>query len=167
MFFTARLIQGLTAAGIDVTVADHHWWSVGKSIPRTKWLRTPSLAGNPDGYLATLIRELRSQPYDMLLPTFEESLLLAEFRDEVESLTFLPLAPFDVMCRLHHKPSLYDLCSELRIPTPPTVPRPHPREMEREFSVLRFPVVLKLPTSNNSLGREYCDTMPQLLERIR
>ena len=167
MFFTARLIQSLTAAGIDVTVADHHWWSVGKSIPRTKWLRTPSLARNPVGYLAALIRELRSQPYDMLLPTFEESLLLAEFRDEVESLTSLPLAPFEMMWRLHHKPSLYELCCELNIPTPPTVPRPNPLELEREISVLRFPVVLKLPASNNSMGREYCDTMPELLERFR
>ncbi len=166
MFFTARLIQGLTAAGIEVTVADHHWWSVGKSIPRTRWLRTPSLAGNPAGYLSALIRELKSRPYDMLLPTFEESLLLAEFRDEVESLTSLPLAPFDVMWRLHHKPSLYDLCCELNIPTPPTVPRPNPLELEREIGALRFPVVLKLPTNNNSVGREYCETMPELVERF-
>ena len=167
MFFAARLIQGLTAAGIDVTVADHHWWSVGKSIPRTRSLRTPPLAGDPAGYLAALIRELRSQPYDMLLATFEESLLLAEFREEVESLTSLPLAPFDVMWRLHHKPSLYDLCCELNIPTPPTVPRPNPLELARVVSALRFPVVLKLPTGNNSIGREYCETMPQLQERFR
>ena len=169
MFFAARLIQGLTASGIEVTAADHHWWSVGKSIPRTKWLCTPSIAKNPAGYLAALIRELKSRSYDLLLPAFEESLLLAEFRDKIESLTSLPLplAPFDVMWRLHHKPSLFDLCRELEIPTPPTVPRPNPGELERQISALRFPVVLKLPTSNNSIGREYCDTLPQLVERFR
>lgn len=150
-----------------MTVADHHWWSVGKSIPGTRWLRTPSLAANPAGYLSALIRELQSRHYDLLLPAFEESLLLAEFRAEIESLTSLLLAPFDVMWRLHHKPSLYDLCCELEIPTPPTVPRPNPLELEREISALRFPVVLKLPTSNNSIGREYCNTMPELLERFR
>lgn len=166
MFFAARLIQGLTAGGIEVTAADHHWWSVGKSIPRTKWLRTPSLADDPTGYLSALVRELKSRPYDLLLSTFEESLLLAEFRDDVESLTALPLPPFETMWRLHHKPSLYDLCCELNIPTPPTVPRPNPLDLEREISALRFPVVLKLPTGNNSIGREYCLTMPELVERF-
>ena len=167
MFFTARLIQGFNASGIAVTAADHHWWSVGKSISRTKWLCTPSLAHNPAGYLAALIRELKSRPYDMLLPTFEESLLLAEFRDEVESLTSLLLPPFEMMWRLHHKPSLYDLCCELEIPTPPTVPRVNPENLESQLSALQFPVVLKLPTSNNSIGREYCDSMPELVERFQ
>ena len=167
MFFTARLIQGLSTSGVDVTAADHHWWSVGKAIPKTKWLCTPSLARNPAGYLSALIRELKSRPYDLLLPTFEESLLLAEFRDEVESLTSLLLPPFEMMWRLHHKPSLYDLCCELEIPAPPTVPRPIPDDLESQLSALRFPVVLKLPTSNNSIGREYCDSMPELVERFK
>lgn len=166
MFFTARLIQGLSASGIDVTAADHHWWSVGKSIPRTKWLRTPSLARNPAGYLSALVKELKSRPYDLLLPTFEESLLLAEFREEVESLTSFLLPPFEMMWRLHDKRSLYNLCCELEIPTPPTVPRLVPDNLESQLSGLRFPVVLKLPTSNNSIGREYCNTMPEFKERF-
>ena len=167
MFFTARLIQGLTTSGIDVTAADHHWWSVGKAVRGTKWLCTPSLSRDPAGYLAALVRELKARPYDLLLPTFEETLLLAEFRDEVESLTTLLLPPFDVMWRLHHKPSLYGICCDLGIPTPPTVPHPNIEDLERQMSALRFPVVLKLPASNNSIGREYCDTMPQLVERFR
>ena len=166
MFFTARLIQGLSAHGIDVTAADHHWWSVGKSIPRTKWLCTPSLAHNPAGYLSALVHELKSRPYDLLLPTFEESLLLAEFREEVESLTSLLLPPFEMMWRLHDKTSLYDLCCELEIPTPPTVPRLIPDNLESQLSGLRFPLVLKLPTSNNSIGREYCSSMPEFIERF-
>ena len=166
MFFTARLIQGLSAHGIDVTAADHHWWSVGKSIPRTKWLCTPSLAHNPAGYLSALVQELKSRPYDLLLPTFEESLLLAEFREEVESLTSLLLPPFEMMWRLHDKTSLYDLCCELEIPTPPTVPRLIPDNLESQLSGLRFPLVLKLPTSNNSIGREYCSSMPEFIERF-
>ena len=167
MFFTARLIQGLSADGVDVTAADHHWWSVGKSIPRTKWLCTPSLARNPAGYLSTLVRELKSRHYDLLLPTFEESLLLAEFRDEVESQTSLLLPPFETMWRLHDKPSLYELCCELDIPAPPTVPRLVPGNIEGQLSELQFPVVLKLPTSNNSIGREYCDSMPEFIERFQ
>jgi hypothetical protein len=166
-FFSPRLIQGFTALGAEVTVADDHWWSIGKSMPGTRWLRTPSLSHNPAGYLAALIGELKTRPYDLLLPTFEESLLLAEFRDEVESLTTLRLPSFEVMWQLHHKPSLNELCCELNIPTPPTVPRPHPDNLQEQVKSLRFPVVLKLPASNNSVGREYCETLQNLENRFR
>ncbi len=165
-FFTPRLIQGFTTRGVDVTAADDHFWSIGKAIPNTRWLRTPSLSRDPGGYLASLIRELKTHHYDLLLPTFEESLLLAEFREEIESLTCLLLPPFETMWQLHHKPSLYDLCCELDIPAPPTVTRPTLPNFEEQVGGLQFPVVLKLPTSNNSIGREYCDTMSELVERF-
>lgn len=165
-FFTPRLIQGFATRGVSVTAADDHLWSIGKAIPQTRWLRTPSLSRNPAGYLATLIRELKSRPYDLLLPTFEESLLLAEFREEIESLTCLLLPPFETMWQLHHKPSLYNLCCELDIPAPPSVTRLNPANLNEQVSGLPFPVVLKLPASNNSVGREYCDTMAELVERF-
>jgi len=103
MFFTARLIQGFTSRGVSVTAADHHWCSVGKAIAQTKWLRTPSVSQNPAGYLSALVQELKSRPYDLLVPRFEESLLLAEFREEVEPLSNLLLSPFSVMWQLHHQ----------------------------------------------------------------
>ncbi len=167
MFFSARLVQGFTSRGVSVTAADNHWWSVGKAIPQTKWMRMPSLSRNPARYLSVLIQELKSRPYDLLLPTFEESLLLAEFRDAVEPLTHLLLSPFSVMWQLHHKPSLCRLCSQLEIPTPPTVTPPNPAHLEQQVRSLQFPVVLKLPNSNNSIGREYCDNMPELINRFQ
>lgn len=123
-FFTPRLLQGFGTRGVSVTAADDHLWSIGKAIPRTRWVCTPSLSRDPAGYLASLIQELKTRHYDLLLPTFEESLLLAESRDEIESLTCLLLPPFEVMWQLHHKPSLYNLCCDLDIPAPPTVTRP-------------------------------------------
>ena len=166
-FFTPRLIQGFSKRGVSVTAADDHFWSIGKSIPGTRWLRTPSLSRDPAGYLAAVIQELKSRPYDLLLPTFEESLLLAEFREEIESLTCLWLPPFEVMWQLHHKPSLYNLCCDLDIPAPPTVTRPTLFDLEDQVSHLQFPVVLKLPTSNNSIGREYCETLAELVDRFQ
>ena len=71
------------------------------------------------------------------------------------------------MWQLHHKPSLYNLCCDLEIPAPPTVMPFHPANLAEQVRGFQFPVVLKLPTSNNSIGREYCDTMPELVERFR
>ncbi|MDB5390770.1 MAG: ATP-grasp protein, partial [Planctomycetaceae bacterium] len=165
-FFTPRLIQGFRTCQASVTAADDHWWSIGKSIPQTRWLRTPSLSRDPAGYLAALVRELKSRPYDLLLPTFEESLLLSEFRSELESQTQLFLPDFDVMWQVHHKPSLYKLCCELRIPTPPTVTHPVPSNLEEQVRDLEFPVVVKLPGGNNCDGMQYCESMPELQERF-
>ncbi len=165
-FFTPRLIQGFGSHHVNVTAADDHWWSVGKSIPQTRWLRTPSLSHNPGGYLASLVRELKSRPYDLLLPTFEESLLLAEFRDQIEAETQLFLPTFEAMWQVHHKPSLHKLCEELRIPAPPTVTDPIPQDLEKQIGLLQFPVVLKLPGGNNCDSMRYCDTLPELVKHF-
>jgi hypothetical protein len=162
-FFTPRLIQGFGALKVNVTAADDHWWSVGKAIPKTRCLRTPSLSRNPAGYLAALVRELKSQPYDLLLPTFEESLLLSEFRDQVDSVTQLFLPAFHVMWQVHHKPSLHNLCCDLQIPTPPTLTNPIPEGLEDQVKSLQFPVVVKRPGGNNCDGMRYCDTIQELV----
>jgi hypothetical protein len=166
-FFATRLIQGLGAHGVEVTAADSRWLSIGKVSRHAKRrLRLPSLSLDPAGYLDSLIRELKTRRYDLLLPTFEESLLLAEYRDELDPLTRLLLPPFGVMWQLHNKPSLYRLCLDLRIPAPPTVVPGTPFGLEHQVASLRFPVVLKLPAANNCIGRAYCDDLPQLIERF-
>jgi biotin carboxylase len=165
-FFTPRLIQGFGTRQVRVTAADDHLWSIGKSIPRTRWLRTPSLSHDPAGYLSALIGELKLRPYDLLLPTFEESLLLSEFRDQIEAHTQLFLPSFEAMWQVHHKPSLYKLCCELRIPAPPTVTDPVPAGLEDQVRELTFPVVVKLPGGNNCDGLQYCETLPELIARF-
>lgn len=166
-FFATRLIQGLGARGIEVTAADSHWSSVGKVSRFThRRVRLPSLSHDPAGYLAALVREVKSRPYDLLLPTFEESLLLAEFRDEIDAHTKLFLTPFETMWRLHHKPSLYRFCLDARIPTPPTVVPGTPLGLEHQVASLKFPVVLKLAAANNCCGRFYCQDLPELIERF-
>ena len=165
-FFTPRLIQGLGTRQVSVTAADHHGWSIGKAMPGTRRLRTPALSHDPAGYLDALNRELKSREYDLLLPTFEESLLLSEFRHQLESETPLFLPSFDVMWQVHHKPSLHKLCCDLQIPAPPTVTDPIPSDLEKQVGALRFPVVVKLPGGNNCDGMHYCDTLSELTERF-
>lgn len=161
-FFAARLIQGFRAAGVDLTIADGKRFSTGKMAGGTSGLRTPPLSLHPGAYLESVLTTLRANPHDLLMPTFEESLLLSEFRDEIEPHTRLLLPPFPVMWQLHHKPSLHRICQELDIPAPPTVVPDLESPLESQVSALRFPVVLKLPAANNCIGRVYCDTVAEL-----
>ncbi|RPI76914.1 MAG: hypothetical protein EHM42_14355, partial [Planctomycetaceae bacterium] len=78
-FFATRLIHDLGRKGVEVTAADSLRFSAGKS---SRWvsrrLRVPVLGTDPGGYLDAILAELDRRPYDLLLPTFEESLLLSE-----------------------------------------------------------------------------------------
>lgn len=157
-FFAARLIHDLGRRGARVTAADSFPLSAGKmSRYVSRRLRVPSVAFNTEGFLESVLAELRTRSYDLLLPTFEESLLLAEYQDELRRYTRLCLPDFATMCRLHHKPSLHELCLKLDLPTPPTLVVPDVDHLRLVREAMGFPVVLKLPACNNAVGRTYCD----------
>ncbi|MBS0267197.1 MAG: hypothetical protein JSS02_35055 [Planctomycetes bacterium] len=166
-FFAPLLIRGLGQQAVEVTAADSRWISMGKwSRYTARQLRLPRLAVQPEQYLEAVVRELKSAPYDFVLPAFEESLLLSEYRDEVEPHAQLFLPAFQRMWQVHHKPSLYRLCLDLQIPAPPTIVPSHPDQVEAAVSALQFPVVLKLPAANNCVGRKFCDNLPELTGRF-
>lgn len=162
-FFAARLIHDLGRHGAEITAADSLPLSAGKASKYVRRrLRVPRLAANPGGYLAALKHELQIHSYDLLLPTFEESLLLAEYQDELRELTNLFLPDYDTMMRLHHKPTLHELCQELSIPSPATVVANSVDELDDAAAEVGYPLVLKIPTGNNSVGRTYCDDRDSL-----
>ena len=165
-FFAPLLIRGFGLRGVDVTAADSRWISMGKaSCHASRRIYLPVLSRQPEAYVAALVRELKAFPYDLLLPTFEESLLLAEYRDELVPYTQLFLPPFEAMWQVHHKPSLYRLCRDLRIPAPVTIDPQSPDRLSEETSSLQFPLVVKLPAANNCLGRSFCENLPELISR--
>ncbi|MBS0263160.1 MAG: hypothetical protein JSS02_14545, partial [Planctomycetes bacterium] len=166
-FFAARLIHDLGRRGAIVTAADSLPISAGKASKYVSHrLRVPKLSEDPGGYLEAIVTELRRRPYDLLLPTFEEALLLAEYQDELRSHARLLLPDFSTMYQLHHKPSLHGLCTKLDLPTPPTMVIDHADQLSAVSAHLKFPVVLKLPAANNAVGRTFCDDKAELLRRF-
>ncbi len=146
-----------------MTAADSLTFSAGKFSRYTKRrLKLPRVNQDPGRYLETLVKELRSQPYDLLLPTFEESLLLSEYESELRPYTRLLLPDFSSMYSLHHKPSLHKLCQSLDLPTPPTLVPKNSDQLPMISDQLGFPVVVKLPGGNNSVGRSFCNNSDEL-----
>lgn len=167
-FFATRLIHDLGRRGVEVTAADAHWISAGRASKHAaRGLRLPRLGTNPGGYLRAILEELESRSYDLLLPTFEETLLFAEYQNEVRQRTRLFVPPFETMRCLHHKPSLDLFCREHGIPSPRTFVCRSIDELTARRDDLPFPAVLKLPTGNNSVGRAYCDDWATLESRFR
>ena len=162
-FFAARLIHDLGRRGAFVTAADSLATSAGKaSRYAARRVRVPAVSTDPGGFLAGIRTELQERSYDLLLPTFEEALLLAEYQDELRPHARLFLPRFPTMYQLHHKPSLHELCLSLDLPTPPTLIVQGDEQLWSVAGQLGFPVVLKLPACNNAVGRTYCDDEPAL-----
>ncbi len=164
-FFATRLVHQLGLRGCDVTVADSHWLSPGKaSRYATRRLKTPALSSDPGGYLDAILRELSQRSYDLLLPTFEETLLFTEYQADIRRFTRLFVPPFGTMHDLHHKPSLHAKCLQLGLPTPPSVEPRTEADLESMTRRIAFPVVLKLPMGNNSAGLTFCDNRASLIQ---
>ena len=162
-FFAARLIQGFGELGVPVTAADGRFWSGSKSLPNvTRRLNVPSPNRDPERYLDLIERELQHQHYDLLLPTFEEGLLFAQQADVLRQRVKLLIPPFATMWQLHHKPSLHQFCTRVGLPSPRTFTPQSNDELTALLGELRYPVVLKPPAGNNSVGRVFCETAEDL-----
>ena len=156
-FFSARIVQELGRQQAVPTAADSLRWSAGKlSRYCRERLLMPHLGHNPAGYLDAVRNALRRGSYDLLLPTFEESLLLAEYQDELRQSTRLLLPDFETMLAVHCKPILHARCREWGIPSPDTFWPANAADLHRRAHQLTYPVLIKLPMANNSIGRTYC-----------
>ena len=163
-FFSGRLIHDLGRCGATVTAADSLRFSAGKASRYTsRRVLMPAVGADPGRYLETLIKELKQVPYDLLLPTFEEALLLSEYQSDLLPYVRLFLPNFEMMYRLHHKPSLHEFCLAHELPTPPTVVSDRIEQLIAAAHRMRFPVVLKLPGGNNSVGRTFCNNESELM----
>ena len=167
-FFAARLIADLGRRGVQVTAADDVRLSAGKLIKTTsRAVRTPVLSRDPGRYLEAILRELRQQHYDLLLPTFEESLLFSEYADDIRRHTQLFLPAYREMMSLHHKPALHSFCQSIGVRSPTTAVVRHAEELGKIGETIGYPVVVKLPAANNSVGRTFCFDQSQLETQYR
>ena len=167
-FFAARLMQGFGELGVTVTAADSSRWSGTKSLPNvTRRLHVPSPNREPERYLDLIEEELNRHDYDLLLPTFEEGLLFAQHADVLRRRVNLLLPPFETMWQLHHKPSLHQFCTRLSLPSPNTSTPQTYDELKPLLDKLRYPVVLKPPAGNNSVGRVFCETTEDLVREFQ
>jgi predicted ATP-grasp superfamily ATP-dependent carboligase len=167
-FFAARLLQGFGELGVSATAADSSFWSGAKSLPNvTRRLQVPSPNRETERYLDLIEDELNRRDYDLLLPTFEEGLLFAQHADVLRRRVKLLLPPFETMWQLHHKPSLHQFCTRQGLPSPNTSTPQTAAELAPLLGQLRYPVVLKPPAGNNSVGRVFCNTADDLAREFQ
>lgn len=168
---SARSPHALTAIrefgsrGWDVTATD--CTSLGSGLysryvnKRIKW---PNMTEQPERWIETCLDELKGGGYDLIFPTFEETFLVSRFRDELARYTNVIVESYEKMMRVHHKIKLTDLATSLGLDVPETWQPASPEELDGLKGDLPYPLVMKLPDANNSLGLCFCDDADSLVK---
>lgn len=132
-----------------------------------KWYRCPHYAEDPLGYLQFLAERLRSDKYDVLLPTQEQVYLLSRVRDQLGRHVGLALPEFSALRQMQDKARFVQLLDDLDLPHPPTVVVRGAAELVRAKT---FPCFVKLAHSTAGLG-VHCvadrDELSQLIETLQ
>lgn len=116
----------------------------------------PSPHTRPEAFIEALARELKREHYTMVLPMEERTtLLLARHREELESLTFLPLTDFASLDRARRKDEVLKLAGRLGVPAPVTLFPRHLAEVREQLEHLPLPAVIKPRLGSGSAGIRY------------
>ncbi len=128
-----------------------------------RWRWCPRIGEDPGGYLQFLVGQLRRRPYDVLLPTNEEVLLLSRFREQLAPLAGLAVPPYEAVRKLQSKIAFTRVMQETDLPIPET----HVLEArDASHARARLPCFLKLDNSTASLGVRYVENHAQLLAAL-
>ncbi len=83
-----------------------------------RFLRCPPIGSDPARYLAFLLRQLRSQSYDLILPTHEEVYLLSRFRERFQAEASLAVPSWEAIRHLLGKIEFAQQMHALSLPVP-------------------------------------------------
>ena len=118
----------------------------------------PDLKEDPQLYVESLLNEIQSNSYDVLLPVgFKSYQLCSEFQDEIKKHTKLTVTSFENIKLASDKSKTYDLANELNIPYPKIYPILTLQDFDK--SQFEFPLVIKAPFESGKNIVEYASSL--------
>ena len=118
---TLDISRSLNRAGHRIFVADCSRYHISRfSNCVEKSLTLPKPKFSPEKFLDALFKEIRRHRIDLLIPTSEEIMHLARYREKIPSRCLFQSAPFETLASLHNKWLFYQKLQELGFPAPKT-----------------------------------------------
>lgn len=144
-------VRSLGIRGMRVTAGEHTVFAASIfSRYCARRVIYPSPASSPARFMRWLLRELRSRPYDMVMPTeYSTQQLLAANREKIIELTRLPVAEETLTANIHNKAWLLRHAMAAGIPCPATEFFDDVTRLHADFE---YPVVIKPRESSGSRG---------------
>lgn len=166
---TLAVVRSLGQRGFHVTVGE--WTRFATALFSRYCNRKivyPSSVLSPEKFMAWLVAEIKTNRYDVILPTeLSTQMLLAGNRDVIERYTRLPFADHEVTSDIQDKEWLMRYAIENRIPCPGTIFPESIRSVATMREKVEYPVVIKPRVSSGSRGIVYVKKPGDLIESYK
>ena len=161
-----NVVRSLGQKGLEVFVADFVPRSMSASSRYSAGhFVYPSPFRNPELFLDCLATELPRLRADVLIPTFEETFLIAKHKARLEPLVAMALPDYEQILIAHNKDRWEQIARRIGIPVPGAVSADVLRAGKVGASTFRYPVFIKPKQGGGAWGiREVAS--PGELERL-
>lgn len=161
-------IRCLGARDLSVTAGSSEYWNAGRlSKYADRHVTYPSVEDDPDRFVRTVLREVATGEYDMLLPILERTVqTVIENRSQFEEHTCVPFPPNEQMRVGLDKRRTIEAAREHDIPHPETLFSSE-TDLDTVEEVVGYPVVVKPERGEGRIGVSVCRSREELERTFR
>ncbi len=157
------ILRNLTDHGLRVVVADVSKFNICSFSNRSYASETYA---DPFTQTEKFIEDLNAiiEKYrpKVLLPTHEETFLIAKYRNKINSDVCIPVTSFDSLKIAHNKITASEIARDVGVPLPKIYKLSDYNEVDSLASAISYPIVLKLAKSNAAKGVFYAKNESEL-----
>jgi predicted ATP-grasp superfamily ATP-dependent carboligase len=149
-----NIVRSLSRRGLKVVLGTDEFlgMAVLSRYTAATFRHPPFILHTPE-FVASLRASLLKYGPQVYIPTDQEVLVVAQFRDQLDDLGVkIPIAPFDKLRLLHRKDSALQVAASLGLPTPETIVPKTFGEMRQFARDVGDPVVVKRLSSSSARG---------------
>lgn len=156
------ILRDLADHGLRVVVADKSKYNIC-SLSNRKYssVTYADPFAHTQQFIVDLCEIIKTYHPKVLLPTHEETLIIAKYRDQLPESVQIPIMDFESLLTAHNKITAIEIAQKAGVPVPTVY---YPRELAdlEDLRILQYPVVLKLPKSNAAKGVYYAHSDEEL-----
>jgi hypothetical protein len=161
-------LKSLDSIGLKVAVADE-----GK-VGMSQWSNKSHFAGTysppltqPKEFISDVVRLLGNTGAKFLLPSHDETEVLAKYRGELPNDVILPIADYESIKKANDKAQMAEFSNSVGVPIPQTVQWKDLLDLERQLEFVEFnQFVVKLRRGNSSKGVFYPSSKNEVIEKV-
>lgn len=147
------IMRNLARNGLEVYAGDHQDIFMSKvSRYVTGTMKYPDYKANPEGFIKSLVDFIIAKDIGTYIPSHEEGLVVAKYRDRFPEWVKIPLPPFEVLDRLHNKLATFELAQDCSVPCPATLSFASHEDFESRKATIPIPGIFKHYYSHGSHG---------------
>jgi len=112
--------RSLGRKGIKVITADERYPSTSFfSRYSSSYFIYPSYKSKPEQFIECLRHHIRKYNAEVLMPISEETYVVSKYKEKLDSLTKVPVPPYDKIMRVHNKRTLIEFANEIGVKNSP------------------------------------------------